>query len=88
MLDRNLAYQMSIGKALRCGLISFDSTMHSNLSVGMSLDLLVYRKDSFVDAKSYRITYTTPLTLYACARCGLPGSARCSLSFLKRRRLI
>ncbi len=60
VLDRNLTYQTSIGTALRCGLISFDSTMHSNLSVGMPLDLLVYRKDSFSDAKSYRITHDDP----------------------------
>src|SRR5471032_1989370 len=60
VLDRNLTYQTSIGTALRCGLISFDSTMHSNLSVGMPLVLLVYRKDSFSDAKSYRITHDDP----------------------------
>jgi len=60
VLDRNLTYQTSIGKALRCGLISFDSTMHSNLSVGMPLDLLVYRKDGFTDAQSYRITHDDP----------------------------
>lgn len=60
VLDRNLTYQTSIGTALRCGLISFDSTMHSNLSVGMPLDLLVYRKGSFGDAKSYRITHDDP----------------------------
>lgn len=34
--------------------------MHSNLSVGMPLDLLVYRKDSFTRAKSYRITADDP----------------------------
>ncbi|MFJ2711122.1 peptidase [Pseudomonas sp. NPDC087346] len=57
VLDRNLTYQTSIGTAVRCGLISFDSTMHSNLSVGMPLDLLVYQKDSFSDAKIHRITH-------------------------------
>lgn len=60
VLDRNLTYQTTLEKALRCGLISFDSTMHSNLSVGMPLDLLVYRKDSFAEARSYRITHDDP----------------------------
>ena len=60
ILDRNLTHRASLEEGLRCGLISFDSTMHSNLSVGMPLDLLVYRKDSFSGAKSYRITADDP----------------------------
>ncbi|RZU38669.1 putative proteasome-type protease [Fluviicoccus keumensis] len=46
ILDRALNYQLSLEKALRCALISFDSTIRSNLSVGTPLDLLVYRHDS------------------------------------------
>ena len=46
ILDRALNYQQSLEKALRCALISFDSTIRSNLSVGTPLDLLVYRNDS------------------------------------------
>lgn len=46
ILDRALNYQLSLEKALRCALISFDSTIRSNLSVGTPLDLLVYRNDS------------------------------------------
>lgn len=34
--------------------------MHSNLSVGMPQDMLVYRKDGFTRAKSYRITADDP----------------------------
>lgn len=60
ILDRNLTYRTSLEEGLRCGLISFDSTMRSNLSVGMPLDLLVYRKDSFTGAKSYRVTADDP----------------------------
>jgi putative proteasome-type protease len=60
ILDRNLTYRTSLEEGLRCGLISFDSTMRSNLSVGMPLDLLVFRKDSFDGAKSYRITADDP----------------------------
>ncbi|MNC05751.1 hypothetical protein D3C75_532430 [compost metagenome] len=60
ILDRNLTYRTSIGRGLRCALISFDSTMHSNLSVGMPLDLLVYKKDSFIESTSYRIAQDDP----------------------------
>lgn len=40
---------------MRCGLISFDSTIRSNLSVGMPLDLLVYRKNSLESMTRRRI---------------------------------
>ncbi|MDM1285373.1 MULTISPECIES: proteasome-type protease [Acinetobacter] len=46
ILDRALRYDMSLEDALRCGLISFDSTLRSNVSVGMPLDCMVYHKDS------------------------------------------
>lgn len=55
ILDRALDYQTSLDQALRCALISFDSTIRSNLSVGMPLDLLVYRKDSLELPKGYRV---------------------------------
>jgi len=37
----------SMPDATKCVLVSFDSTMRSNLSVGMPLDLLCYESDSF-----------------------------------------
>ena len=46
ILDRALHYDMPLDEALRCSLISFDSTLRSNVSVGMPLDALVYYKDS------------------------------------------
>ncbi|MGN8249313.1 peptidase [Pseudomonas sp. SMV7] len=56
ILDRNLGYHTPLDEALRCGLISFDSTIRSNLSVGMPLDLLVYHKDSLEAPERQRIT--------------------------------
>lgn len=47
ILDRALNYFTPIEKALRCALISFDSTIRSNLSVATPLDLLVYKNHSF-----------------------------------------
>ncbi|MBI1452792.1 MULTISPECIES: proteasome-type protease [Acinetobacter] len=46
ILDRALKYDMPLHDALRCSLISFDSTLRSNVSVGMPLDALVYQKDT------------------------------------------
>jgi putative proteasome-type protease len=42
ILDRVLRPQTSLDEAAKCVLISMDSTLRSNLSVGLPLDLLVY----------------------------------------------
>ena len=41
VLDRAINYEMDLYDALKVGLVSIDSTMRSNLSVGMPIDLLV-----------------------------------------------
>ncbi len=55
ILDRALSHTTALEQALRCALISFDSTIRSNLSVGMPLDVLVYRKDSLSIPEGYRV---------------------------------
>lgn len=47
ILDRVLTRQTPLADAAKCVLVSFDSTMRSNLSVGMPIDLLRYERDSF-----------------------------------------
>jgi putative proteasome-type protease len=47
ILDRVITTSTSLSDATKCVLVSFDSTMRSNLSVGMPIDLLCYEKDSF-----------------------------------------
>jgi len=47
VLDRFLKINTSLQEAGRCCLISMDSTMRSNVSVGPPVDLLVYHKNSF-----------------------------------------
>jgi putative proteasome-type protease len=47
ILDRVATIDMTPGAAAKLLLLSFDSTMRSNLSVGAPIDLLLYRKDSF-----------------------------------------
>lgn len=56
ILDRALHYEMPLDEALRCSLISFDSTLRSNVSVGMPLDALIYTKDSLKQPTGKRIT--------------------------------
>jgi putative proteasome-type protease len=53
VFDRILKRTTSIGDAAKLTLISFDSTMRSNLSVGLPIDMLCYRRDSF-DATDQR----------------------------------
>jgi len=46
ILDRVVGSQLSLDEVAKCCLISMDSTMKSNLSVGLPLDLLCYERDS------------------------------------------
>lgn len=46
IIDRIFNWQSSLTDAAKCALISMDSTLKSNLSVGLPLDLLCYRRDS------------------------------------------
>ena len=47
VLDRFLTPETTLHEAARCCLISMDSTMRSNVSVGPPVDLLIYHKNSF-----------------------------------------
>jgi putative proteasome-type protease len=40
---------------MQCALISIDSTLRSNLSVGLPLDILIYEGDSLSAGRQYRI---------------------------------
>src|SRR4029077_20296049 len=55
VLDRAVLYDTDLYDALKIALISVDSTMRSNLSVGMPLDLLVVRRDTCTAELAYRI---------------------------------
>ncbi|WP_088279561.1 peptidase [Ideonella sp. A 288] len=47
ILDLAVTPTASMEDATKCVLVSFDTTMISNLSVGMPIDLLCYARDSF-----------------------------------------
>lgn len=55
MLDRAVTRGTSLVEGLKLALISMDSTLRSNLSVGMPLDLLVYRNDSIDGIVEHRV---------------------------------
>jgi putative proteasome-type protease len=46
ILDRVIGAGLSLDEVAKCALISMDSTMKSNLSVGLPLDLLCYESDA------------------------------------------
>jgi putative proteasome-type protease len=46
IIDRVITPTTNLNDATKCILVSFDSTMRSNLSVGMPIDLLCYERDS------------------------------------------
>lgn len=47
ILDRMITPKSSLDVAAKCALVSMDSTVKSNLSVGLPLDLMVYEANSF-----------------------------------------
>jgi putative proteasome-type protease len=46
ILDRVADPKMRLGEAAKLMLLSFDSTLRSNLSVGLPIDILVYERDT------------------------------------------
>jgi len=47
ILDRTLTFDTPLEAAAKCALLSIDSTMKSNISVGPPINLLLYERDSF-----------------------------------------
>ena len=46
VIDRVVTRSTSLLDATKCTVVSFDSTMRSNISVGLPIDLIVYEADS------------------------------------------
>ena len=60
IIDRVIRNNTSLKEAAKCTLISFDSTIRSNLSVGLPIDMLLYRAGSFAKAEPHRIGADDP----------------------------
>ena len=54
ILDRILKPDLNMETAVLCGLVSMDSTMRSNLTVGPPIEVMVYEADSYVLNRYYR----------------------------------
>lgn len=55
ILDRVARSDMRLGEAAKLMLLSYDSTLRSNLSVGMPIDVLIYERDSLDVRREKRI---------------------------------
>ena len=60
VLDRAMHYDVELYEALKTGLISMDSTMRSNLGVGLPIDVLVVRADACDADLNHRIEAGEP----------------------------
>ncbi len=60
VLDRVLTPATPLAEAAKCVLVSMDSTMKSNLSVGLPLDLVVYEADTYQSDKIVCIDNDNP----------------------------
>ena len=48
ILDRTLKYDTPLEAAAKCALLSIDSTMKSNISVGPPISIIMYENDTFI----------------------------------------
>lgn len=55
ILDRVIQPELSLYKAAKCALVSFDSTIKSNLSVGLPIDVAMVKRDGLSVFKRHRI---------------------------------
>lgn len=60
IIDRVIKPQTSLDEAAKCALISMDSTIRSNLSVDLPLDLVIYERDALKVKRHVNITQDSP----------------------------
>ncbi|MEM8813903.1 MAG: peptidase [Pseudomonadota bacterium] len=60
ILDRSVTESTNLADALKLGLISMDSTMRSNLGVGMPIDFMTMRRDALQTELQKRIEVGEP----------------------------
>lgn len=60
ILDRAVSYRTDLFDALKIGLVSMDSTMRSNLSVGLPIDIAVVRRNHYEPDLVHRIEAGEP----------------------------
>jgi putative proteasome-type protease len=60
ILDRAISHDIDLVEALKLGLISMDSTLKSNLGVGLPIDIVVAKRDTLRADIRYRIEEDEP----------------------------
>ncbi|MBK7793046.1 MAG: peptidase [Betaproteobacteria bacterium] len=60
VIDRMVTRHSTLVDAIKCTMVSFDSTMRSNISVGLPIDLLLYHTDALSIGLQRRIEETDP----------------------------
>jgi putative proteasome-type protease len=60
IIDRVITRSTPLADATKCVLVSFDSTMRSNLSVGMPIDLICYEQDTLEIRRRRRFDHGDP----------------------------
>lgn len=68
ILDRAMDYETTLDEAVKVGFLSFDSTIRSDLAVGLPLDMLVIRADPALPPIRRRIEVDDPYYLDLSAR--------------------
>ncbi|MGJ8619994.1 MAG: peptidase [Methylophilaceae bacterium] len=56
ILDRIIKRDTSLNRSARCALVSMNSTIRSNLTVGPPIDLVLYEKDSLNEGRKLHLT--------------------------------
>lgn len=57
IIDRVVKPETNLMQAAKCALVSMDSTLRSNISVGLPLDVAIYRRDALRMALRKRIDH-------------------------------
>jgi putative proteasome-type protease len=60
ILDRVIKRNIQLEVASRCALVSMNSTIRSNLSVGAPVDMLIYSRDSLSEGRRFSLTEDDP----------------------------
>lgn len=60
ILDRTLSFTTPLKEAAKCALLSIDSTMKSNISVGPPINLVMYETDTFFVKHQLRLRLGDP----------------------------
>jgi putative proteasome-type protease len=80
IIDRAITAATAIDEAVKCVLVSFDSTIRSNITAGLPIDVLTYRRDALRVDSQHRLDEDDPY--YQSIRTGWNDALRRALNSL------